>query len=189
MSSSKETHSALYIATFRAITSDWSKYKHSLGTQNVILDMVVPGRDVVGFLSSDDCPAYIENEFLVLLGNILEGQTGPHIETPCRISLVTATSLLHTAFMCCAARRWKSSLVHGDRHCSAHHLAPLWTSSDTFCHSQRMAHSQKKEVGSFWVLWVLRSLCNTKLSVGSDRVSDRVGKEGRNLSKSVCHPT
>jgi len=80
MSSSKETHSALYIATFRAITSDWSKYKHSLGTQNVLLDMVVPGRDVVGFISSDDCPAYIENEFLVLLGNILEGQKGPHID-------------------------------------------------------------------------------------------------------------
>ena len=70
MSSSNETHSALYIATFRAITSDWREYKHSLGTstQNVLLDMVVPGRDVVGFLSSNDCPVYIENEFLVLLG-------------------------------------------------------------------------------------------------------------------------
>jgi hypothetical protein len=79
MSSSKETHSALYTATFWAITSDWSKYKRSLGTQN-LLDMVVPGRDVVGFVSSNNCPAYIENEFLVLLGNILEGQTGPHID-------------------------------------------------------------------------------------------------------------
>ncbi|KAI0260893.1 hypothetical protein BGY98DRAFT_1182471 [Russula aff. rugulosa BPL654] len=33
-SSSKESHSALYTGTFRAITSDWSKYKDSLGTQN-----------------------------------------------------------------------------------------------------------------------------------------------------------
>ncbi|KAI0267611.1 hypothetical protein BGY98DRAFT_1190925 [Russula aff. rugulosa BPL654] len=33
-SSSKESNSALYTGTFRAITSDWSKYKHSLGTQN-----------------------------------------------------------------------------------------------------------------------------------------------------------
>ena len=36
-SSSKEFHSALYMGTFRAITSDWSKYKHSLGTQNLLL--------------------------------------------------------------------------------------------------------------------------------------------------------
>jgi len=30
---STKPHSALYTGTFRAITSDWSKHKHSLGTQ------------------------------------------------------------------------------------------------------------------------------------------------------------
>ena len=132
MSLSKETHSVLYTTTFQAITSDWSKYKCSLGTQNLLLDMVVLGCNIVGFISSNNCPAYIENKFLVLLGNILEGHRWVHISTmPCRL-LPVATSLLHTAFMCCSARRWKSSsLVHGDRHCSAHHLAPLWTSFDT----------------------------------------------------------
>jgi hypothetical protein len=34
-SSSKESHSALYKGTFRAITSDWSKHKDSLGTQKL----------------------------------------------------------------------------------------------------------------------------------------------------------
>jgi hypothetical protein len=32
-SPSKESHSALYVGTFWAITCDWSKHKHSLGTQ------------------------------------------------------------------------------------------------------------------------------------------------------------
>jgi hypothetical protein len=40
-SSSPESHSALYMGTFRAITSDWSKYKDSLGTQKILLDIVV----------------------------------------------------------------------------------------------------------------------------------------------------
>src|SRR6266850_1344622 len=38
-SSSKEPHSGLYVGTFRAITSDWSKYKNSVGTQRLLLDM------------------------------------------------------------------------------------------------------------------------------------------------------
>ena len=74
-SSSIESHSALYIGTFRAITSDWSKYKHSVGTQN-LLDMIVPHS---GILSKFDYPAYITHEFLSLLGNVLEGQKGRHI--------------------------------------------------------------------------------------------------------------
>jgi hypothetical protein len=76
-SSSKESHSAPYIGTFRTITSDWSKYKHILGTQKLLLDMVAPDR---GIISSFDYPAYITDEYLVLLGNILEGETGPHID-------------------------------------------------------------------------------------------------------------
>ena len=37
---SQESQSALYIGTFRAITSDWHLYKHSLGTQTILLDAV-----------------------------------------------------------------------------------------------------------------------------------------------------
>jgi len=76
-SSPNESHSALYIGTLRAITSDWSKYKRSLGTQKLLLDMTVPDR---GIFSDFDYPAYIVDEFLVLLGNILDGQRGPHID-------------------------------------------------------------------------------------------------------------
>jgi hypothetical protein len=39
--------------------------------------MVTPDR---GIISSFDYPAYITNELLGLLGNILEGQTGLHID-------------------------------------------------------------------------------------------------------------
>jgi hypothetical protein len=75
-SPSKESHSALYTGTFRAITSDWRKHKDSVGTQNLLLNIAmsrVPEFDE-GF------PAHIVNEFLSLLGNIFEGQTGPHID-------------------------------------------------------------------------------------------------------------
>jgi Family of unknown function (DUF6535) len=76
-SSSKESHSGLYIGTFRAITSDWSRYRHSLGTQKLVLNMVAPHRGIVfGF----DYPSYIVDEFLTFLCNILDGQTGPHID-------------------------------------------------------------------------------------------------------------
>ena len=77
-SSSPESHSTLYVGTFRAITSDWSEYKDSLGTQKILLDIVVtrgwefdpPGR----------YPAFIANEFLGLLGKVFEGQAGLHID-------------------------------------------------------------------------------------------------------------
>jgi hypothetical protein len=77
-SSSPESHSTLYMGTFRAITSDWNKCKDSLGTQNILLDIVVtrgwefdlPGR----------YPPFIANEFLVLLGKVFEGQSGLHID-------------------------------------------------------------------------------------------------------------
>jgi Family of unknown function (DUF6535) len=74
-SSSRESHSALYTGTFRAITSDWSKHKHSLGTQKLLLDIAMSRRDEFDLIY----PAYIVDEFLLLLGNIFKGQTGPHI--------------------------------------------------------------------------------------------------------------
>jgi hypothetical protein len=76
-SSSKESHSTLYRGTFRAITSDWSKYMDSLGTQRLLLNMVASSS---GIMFRFDYPTYIIDEFLAFLGNILEGQTGPHID-------------------------------------------------------------------------------------------------------------
>jgi hypothetical protein len=75
-SPSNESHSALYTGTFRAITSDWSKHKHSLGTQKHLLDVAMSRRREFGA----HYPAYIVDEFLLLLGNIFEGQKGPHID-------------------------------------------------------------------------------------------------------------
>jgi hypothetical protein len=75
-SPSTESHSALFTGTFRAITSDWSKHKHSLGTQKLLLD--IPLSRLREF--DEYYPAYIVDEFLSLLGNIFDGQTGPHID-------------------------------------------------------------------------------------------------------------
>jgi len=47
-------------------------------TQQLLLDMVI---SVPGIISrSDYYSKSLVNEFFVLLGNILEGQTGPHID-------------------------------------------------------------------------------------------------------------
>ncbi|KAI0270219.1 hypothetical protein BGY98DRAFT_267622 [Russula aff. rugulosa BPL654] len=74
--SSRNSHSALYTGTFRAITSDWRKHKDALGTQNLPLYIVISRRDAF----ADQYPDYIVDELLLLLGNIFEGQTGPHID-------------------------------------------------------------------------------------------------------------
>ena len=74
--SSNAPHSALYTGTFQAITSDWSNYKDSLGTQKLLLHIAVSRC----FEFSVEYPTYIVNEFLSLLGNIFEGQTGPHVD-------------------------------------------------------------------------------------------------------------
>ena len=75
-SPSKETHSALFMGTFRAITSDWSKHKHSCGTQKLLLDIAISRCK-----EFDECyPTYITDEFIVLLENIFKEQTGPQID-------------------------------------------------------------------------------------------------------------
>jgi Family of unknown function (DUF6535) len=79
-SSSKGSHSALYTGTFRAITSDWSKYKNSLGTQKLLLNIAMSRCPEF----NDYYPAYIADEFLVLLRNIFEGQAGSHIDEAMR---------------------------------------------------------------------------------------------------------
>ena len=78
-SPSREFHSALlplYVGTFRAITSDWSTHKDSLGTQKLLLDITVLHHGEF----DEYYPADIVDEFLSLLGNVFEGQTGPHID-------------------------------------------------------------------------------------------------------------
>ena len=74
----EELRSSLCVGAFRIITSDWSKHKHSLGTQQLLLDMVI---SIPGIIIRSNCyPTSLVNEFFVLLGNILEGQKGPHID-------------------------------------------------------------------------------------------------------------
>jgi hypothetical protein len=80
--SSKVSYHALYVGAFKNITSDWRKYKGSLGTQHVLLDLVcdVAMRGLrhgnpTGLFLGD-----IFNELLKLLRNILEGQPGPCID-------------------------------------------------------------------------------------------------------------
>ncbi|KAF8486853.1 hypothetical protein DFH94DRAFT_701142 [Russula ochroleuca] len=77
-SPSQKSYSALYIITFETITSDWRRYKHSPGTQKILLDAVVSDQ---GFLRTFNYPAYITDELWQLLGDMLEGQTGPHINS------------------------------------------------------------------------------------------------------------
>jgi hypothetical protein len=76
-SSSKESHSALYTGTFRAITSNWSKHEHSPEAQKHLLDIAWSCRWV---FNKNNHPTYIVDEFFSFLSNIFEGKTGPHID-------------------------------------------------------------------------------------------------------------
>ena len=78
---SKEYHSALLIGTFKAITSDSqsSDYKSSLGTQQLLLDLVLSDNNII-FGPTDTYPDNIIDEFFSLLGTVLKGQSGLHIE-------------------------------------------------------------------------------------------------------------
>jgi hypothetical protein len=74
---SQESQSALYIGTLRSITSNWSLYKQSPGTQKILLDAVASSDDI---FSNFRFPAFITDELLVVLGNVFDKQTGPHID-------------------------------------------------------------------------------------------------------------
>ncbi|KAH8983280.1 hypothetical protein EDB92DRAFT_1951685 [Lactarius akahatsu] len=80
VASSRDTHSALYIRTFRDITSNWKQHKSSIGTQRVILNLVydiaIPFR---GIFSDRQYPEYITDELLELLRNMVEEPSGSHI--------------------------------------------------------------------------------------------------------------
>jgi len=78
---SPDAHSALIVGMFRVVTSNWRQHNHSIGTQRVILnlvcDMAICDR---GLLSNDIKPRYITDEVLVLFENMMEGQSGSHID-------------------------------------------------------------------------------------------------------------
>ncbi|KAH9052788.1 hypothetical protein EDB87DRAFT_1655506 [Lactarius vividus] len=82
---SPEAHSAIIVGTFRAITSEWRQYKHSLGTQRVVLNLIC---DLAildhGLLSDVAFPRYLTDELLIFLRNMVEGQSGSHIDDAMR---------------------------------------------------------------------------------------------------------
>jgi hypothetical protein len=77
-SASHESYSQLYTITLKTITSDWREYKHSLGTQKLLLDAIASRQ---GFVHGFKYPKYITDELWELLADILEGQTGSHIRS------------------------------------------------------------------------------------------------------------
>ena len=76
-----DAHSSLIVGTFRAVTSNWRQHKHSIGTQRVILnlvcDMSIPHH---GLVCDTIFPRELTDELLVLLGNMVEGRSGSHID-------------------------------------------------------------------------------------------------------------
>jgi hypothetical protein len=101
----EESHYALYVGALKWITSDWKKCRHSLGTQKIVLDVVYDLAIQLPMLdppsdSDFSCPSQLTDMLLVLLGNILEGQTGSHID-----DAVQRLQTLHTPFMFPGTRR------------------------------------------------------------------------------------
>ena len=66
---SLETYSALYIGTFKEITSDRKRYTKSIGTFNLLFDVVISHQ---GFLRTFNYPDYIMDEVWELLGDVLD---------------------------------------------------------------------------------------------------------------------
>ncbi|KAH9045186.1 hypothetical protein EDB85DRAFT_5286 [Lactarius pseudohatsudake] len=83
--SPQDTNTALYIGTFRAITSGWRQYRDCIGTQRVILNLIC---DIAicdrGIFSKPTFPTDIANELLVLLEKMTEGQSGSHFDDAMR---------------------------------------------------------------------------------------------------------
>ena len=66
----------LCISTLRAITSDQAELRHSLGTQKLLLDMILPH----GIISEFRYPTRITDVFFDIIGAFLEGQGGSHLD-------------------------------------------------------------------------------------------------------------
>ena len=76
-----ESHPALFIRTFQAITSDWEEYKDSPGTQKVLLAIASPSN---GIISKFPYPPYVTDRFLELLENVLKGRRSSHVRKAAR---------------------------------------------------------------------------------------------------------
>jgi hypothetical protein len=76
---SQEPTRVFYTETFIKITTLWTESKESLGTQNILLniicDLVIQGR---GIFSDCKYPGYITTMLLELVGDMLRGYQGPH---------------------------------------------------------------------------------------------------------------
>ena len=70
------SHSVIYAGAFWTITSDWSKHKHSVGTQNLLCYFAWSRFEQFGC----HCPAYIVGESPKLLRNSFKGQTHSSID-------------------------------------------------------------------------------------------------------------
>ena len=77
----REIHQSIFIKAFRAITSDWKDFKDSIGTQqiilNIVFDIAFHGR---GIFSDVRYPDYITKELLDLLRSMIIGQEDAYIE-------------------------------------------------------------------------------------------------------------
>ena len=71
---------SFYISAFKVITSDWEKVKGSLGTLQIVLNIVcdIAIRDR-GIFSNCTYPDCVTKELLELLGNLVKGQANPYI--------------------------------------------------------------------------------------------------------------
>ncbi|KAI9439353.1 hypothetical protein H4582DRAFT_1948725 [Lactarius indigo] len=78
---SPDSHAALIVGTFRAMTSNRWQHNYSIGTQRVILnlicDMAILNR---GLFSDLVFPKYITDELLELFENMVRGRSGSHID-------------------------------------------------------------------------------------------------------------
>jgi len=87
VSSSQESNRVFYTGTFRNIVSRWRESRESLGTQNILLniicDLVIQGR---GVFSDFSYPEYIMTILLETVGDMLRGDTGSdsHIDDALR---------------------------------------------------------------------------------------------------------
>ena len=88
---SHNSYSALYIGTFRAITSWWRQCGRSnyyVGSHYILLDIVASDQ---GFLRTFNYPDYITDGVWELLGDMFEGQADRHIN----IALEKLSDLQH----------------------------------------------------------------------------------------------
>jgi hypothetical protein len=77
----QDSDQVFFCGTFKVITSRWADSKQSLGTQNILLnlacDLIIPGR---GVFSDFPYPRYITDMLFQLIGDMLDGSTGSHID-------------------------------------------------------------------------------------------------------------